>query len=411
MNPSNKPSTRNVKKQVLLISEVHLPADGRAIRIASTFKEAGYHVIGAGFEAGARTPPTAKHSFDQLITIASPLDNIFRRYAVRTSFVLGTILRPLAKYSFWLIPHQWPFLRAIEKEIKASEGTPDIIIAKYWTATPLGLLLAKKYGAKFIYDANELSFSERAQSWKWRTFIRPVVEMIEREMFVTADLSTTIGAAVSQAFAQKYNLVNPPLPIRNIPVDQAIAPNKPNKVLEFIYVGHSDPSRHLDKLVRSTRSWKNDRKLVLQLTGRSDHIETLKKLAIEYGVNDRIEFKPAVPQEELIKSISASDLGLCLFPLHSPQYDLAEPNKIHQYLKAGLPIAASQMSALSELMTHYICGITGETDTDLHVAELINSVDRKQIRLMQKGVAHAQRELSWDNEKEKLMKAVADMMN
>ncbi len=394
------------KKRVLLICEGHLPSDGRAIRFASAFKQAGYHVIGAGFELGARSPPVSKHQFDQLISVANPLDNMFTRYAVRTSFVLGTMLRPLARYSWWLIPHQWPFLKSIEREIEISGGPPDIIVAKYWTATPAALYLARKYNAKLVYDANEVGFAERLQNWKWRKFIKPVIEKIEREMFATADLSTTIGEAVSKAYAEYYRLNTPPLPIRNIPDTDSVPPTNPEEELQLLYVGHADPARKLDIVVRSVKYWKPGRRLVLQLTGRKDHVEALKTLSRELGLDDRLEFRQAVPQQELISSMAASDIGLCLLPVYSLQTDLAEPNKIYQYFCAGLAVLASEMTTVSGILEHYNCGISGPIADEERIAELVNSIGHEQVLAMHEGVRRAQSELSWEKESEMLIGAI-----
>ncbi len=394
------------KKRVLLICEGHLPSDGRAIRFASAFKQAGYHVIGAGFEPGARSPPVSEHAFDQLISIANPLDTMLTRYAVRSSFVLGTMLRPLARYSWWLIPHQWPFLRAIEREVKLSGGVPNIIVAKYWTATPVALYLAKKYNAKIIYDANEVGFAERLQNWKWRKFVKPVIEMIEREMLATADLTTTIGKAVSKAYAEYYNLNTLPLPIRNIPDNDPVPPTNPGEELQLLYVGHADPARKLDIVVGSVKYWKPDRHLVLQLTGRKDHIEALKTLSRELSLDDRVEFRRAVPQQELISSMAASDVGLCLLPIYSLQTDLAEPNKIYQYFCAGLAVLASEMTTVSGILEHYDCGISGSIADEEKIAGLVNSIGHEQVLAMHEGVRRAQSELSWEKEGEKLVEAV-----
>ena len=323
-------------RTVLLVAENHLPADGRAVRLANAMSEAGYRVIGAGYERGLRSPPATSHSFDRLITVASPLDSTLHRYMVRGAFTIGTFLRPLARYSYWLMPQQWPFLRAIENGLAEEGVKPDIVIAKYWTAVPVAQALAKKYGARFVYDANELSFAEREQSLRWRLMIRPVTRRIEQDAFRNADLSMTIGESLASAFVEEYGLSRRPLAIRNIPDGPAFPPRAPSAHLRFLYSGHSDPSRNLHLLIDSVQHWRADRSLVMQLTGRADHIDALHAQVRDRGLGERVVFRPAVAQDDLVASMASDDVGLCFLSLKTRQAKLAEPNKLYQYLRAGV---------------------------------------------------------------------------
>ena len=396
-----------MSRTVLFVAENHLPSDGRAIRFAAAMSDAGYKVIGAGYERGLRSPPTTSNKFDKLITIPSPLDNTWHRYLVRGSFAIGTLLRPLAKYSYWLMPQQWPFLKAIEKGLGEENIKPDIIIAKYWTAAPVAQALAKKYGGKFIYDANELSYAEREHSLRWRWMIRPITRRIELEAFRAADFSTTIGQGLSNAFVKEYKLSKPPLVLRNIPDSAPIKPSAPSKRLSFLYSGHSDPSRNLHLLIESVALWKGDRSLAMQLTGRADHIEALHQIAKEKGLSDRVEFRPATSQKELVKSMQNDDVGLCILPLHTRQAILAEPNKLYQYLCAGLPIVTSPGTVFAQIFDKYKCGICRPGATAEQIADTINSLSHEKILAMHPGVIRTQQEFSWHKEKQVLIEALA----
>ena len=395
-----------MSKVILLVAENHLSSDGRAIRFAGALSEAGYKVVGAGFERGSRSPPTSIHQFCNLITVANPLDSIWRRYLARGGLSVGALFWPFVHHSDWMMPQQWAFQKAIVHGLEEAGQKPDIVIAKYWTAIPVAVSIARKYNAKLVYDACELSFAEREQSRRWRWMVRPTTRRIEIQGFRMASLSTTIGKALADAFVEEYSLENAPVVLRNIPDCEAIQPTKRVGNLKLIYSGNSDPSRELHRLIESVELWRGGRQLTLQLTGRRDHIDALRSLVGALGLQNKVKFIEAAAQSEIVSTISNYDIGLCFLPLFSRQMTLAEPNKLHQYLSAGLPVLTSRGEAFLELFEKYKCGECFSTETVSQIADAVNSIDETRLVSLRKGVENYQRQNSWDDEKAKLTKAI-----
>lgn len=81
----------------------------------------------------------------------------------------------------------------------------------------------------------------------------------------------------------------------------------------------------------------------------TDYGETIKSLANELGVLDRMIFKGRVEYSELYKYISAMDIGLN--PLkHVMKNEVAVGGKIFNYLACGVPVLSSRMKAVKNAL-------------------------------------------------------------
>jgi glycosyltransferase involved in cell wall biosynthesis len=81
----------------------------------------------------------------------------------------------------------------------------------------------------------------------------------------------------------------------------------------------------------------------------TDYGETIKSLASELGVLDRMIFKGRVEYSELYRYISAMDIGLN--PLkHVMKNEVAVGGKIFNYLACGVPVLSSRMRAVENVL-------------------------------------------------------------
>jgi glycosyltransferase involved in cell wall biosynthesis len=77
---------------------------------------------------------------------------------------------------------------------------------------------------------------------------------------------------------------------------------------------------------------------------------TLTALARELAIGDRVHVLPAVPVEALISWTSGADLGVSLLQDTCDNHRLALPNKVFEYLAAGIPVVTSDLPELRRLV-------------------------------------------------------------
>ena len=82
----------------------------------------------------------------------------------------------------------------------------------------------------------------------------------------------------------------------------------------------------------------------------------MQELAASLGVEDRLHVAPPVSQDRLVHYLSGADVAVHPMPGGSPNHDQALPNKLFEYLHAGLPLVVSDARLMAEFVTNHEAG-------------------------------------------------------
>ena len=122
---------------------------------------------------------------------------------------------------------------------------------------------------------------------------------------------------------------------------------------------------------------------------------------------ERIKIIPPVAYSELLEWTTSADVGLILYP---PNYSLnvkmCLPNKLFEYVMAGLPILATQLDAVSEILQQYRIGRVIPSLTPSTIATDINRLlaDTGALAVMRRSALEAaQGDLCWETEQRQLI--------
>ena len=168
----------------------------------------------------------------------------------------------------------------------------------------------------------------------------------------------------AQEFSKLYHL-SEVITIRNIPLYRAV--EKTNQLRQFLglspetrialYQGHIQRDRGLDRLVRAAPFLEPGIVIVMMGKGMGTTQSELEALIASEGVAERVKIIPSVPYEELLEWTASADIGLTIFPLdYSLSIRMTQPNKLFEYLMAGLPVLSSQLEAIVEIIRMYDVG-------------------------------------------------------
>jgi glycosyltransferase involved in cell wall biosynthesis len=99
---------------------------------------------------------------------------------------------------------------------------------------------------------------------------------------------------------------------------------------------------------------------------------------------DRIRHLPAVPPQDLADYTASSDFGLCLIEPRCLSYEYCMPNKLFEYLAAGLPVVVTDLTEIGPIVRGGAAGYVvpaypSRTDLHLAIRSLVKS-DRRQLR-------------------------------
>lgn len=219
---------------------------------------------------------------------------------------------------------------------------------------PVGLRLKKK-GKKVIYDVHE-DFSEDILNKEWipalvRKTIARVFNRIERYAVEKFDGVITATPKIKQKFISlNSNVVD----INNYPIINNMVAGSCKKTVNnnnVIYIGAIGSIRGIFEMVQALEY--TDATLVL--AGRFTNPKDYHLARFMKGW-ERVDYRGQVERSEIGKILSESVAGLVLFH-PGPNHDDSQPNKLFEYMEAGLPVIGSNFPLWREIIEKNKCGL------------------------------------------------------
>jgi glycosyltransferase involved in cell wall biosynthesis len=154
--------------------------------------------------------------------------------------------------------------------------------------------------------------------------------------------------------------------------------------------------------------------IVLMGLGPKKTLSQLEALIVSEGVADRVKILPSVPYEELLNWTASADIGLNILPPdYSASIRMCLPNKLFEYLMAGIPVLTSELGAVVEVIKTYDVGqiVSSLDPEDVGVAITTMLEDRVALaRMRQHALDAAQSEFCWEKEKQRLVRLYQDIL-
>lgn len=284
----------------------------------------------------------------------------------------------------------------------------DTLLACCWAAR-----LRRK---PLAFDAHEL-FPD-VPELVGKPAVRRVWRWVESWCLPYVTVAFTVSRPVAEAYDRRYGIVMKVL--RNVPVSSTPLPTtrRVGEKTMLLYQGAVNVGRGVRELIDVMNLLPDCR---LTVAGDGDLLDELKDYAEKKPWGGRIEFLGRVTPERLHAITGEADLGLCLLEELGLSYQCALPNRIGDFIHAGVPILATGFEAIREVLEHY--GVGTVTEACPHVKEgqayeayinrLADTIS-KTLTLWrempgeekERRFAKARRELCWENEKKILLEAV-----
>lgn len=287
----------------------------------------------------------------------------------------------------------------------ARHESVDMWLANDWTSLPIANRLAREQRVPFAYDTHELAVYEYAQRWSWRLTQRPVIAAIEGGNIKSASFVSCVSAGIGEHLSRFYRLPQSPLVIRNISRYEPIEFRPTGDSISVLYHGVVTFGRGLEACIESVRLWRPDFVFTIRGPGSSEYLDHLVRLAAASDVSDRVKFDPAVPMIELVRAATDHDIGLFALPSHSLQNVYVLPNKLFEYIMAGLALCVSDLPEMARIMREWRVGELIPALSADAIAASINRLDRSTIDMYKRNSLAAARQLNWENEGLQLLHA------
>jgi glycosyltransferase involved in cell wall biosynthesis len=281
----------------------------------------------------------------------------------------------------------------------------DVWLANDWSAIPVARKIASEQGAILLYDTHELASDEFPERWRWRLFHRPVIMAVEGACIRDAKLVSCVSDGIADRLQINYQLPVRPMVVRNMPRYESFAFRPTGKVIEVLYHGLVSPGRGLEACIRSVAKWRPEFKLTIRGPATPEYQASLANLVEEFGLLDRVNLAPPVAMIDLVREAARFDVGLFALPGHSRHNQFALPNKLFEYVMAGLAVCVSDLPEMTRVVRDFDLGALIADVEPGAIAAAINGLDRAQIDRHKKRALEAARELNWEAEGAQLVAA------
>lgn len=275
----------------------------------------------------------------------------------------------------------------------ALRTSPDLVHANDYDTMWIGVAAKMLRGSRLVYDAHELwPDQDGAPGW------RPWLIACEWLFVHLADARVTVSPGCAEAIARRYRVASPVV-VRNVP-DRVLERAEPHLDEALaVYVGVLAPSRGLEQAVRALPAAPG---LRLRLIGPDDEgfSAQITREAEQAGVADRVEIRPPVPPAEVIDAIAGARLGLVLIQPTSLSHRLSLPNKLFEYVAAGIPVLASDLPVIAPLVRHEGLGeVVAPDDVDAISAAMRRLADAGASEGFRPGLREFAKRSAWAHEK------------
>ena len=375
--------SKKLEKKKIIVSVINdLVTDQRVARTCSILFELNYKVLLVGREQKS-SRPMEKRDYDckrmKLFFEQGPLFYLF--FNLRLFFVLL-------------------FNKA------------DALFANDLDTLLPNFLVSKIKGIPLIYDSHEI-FCEVPELQNNPSKKR-IWSNLESWIVPKLKYCITVNQSIADYFTNKYNV--PFIFVRNIPdyskketLKSRSDLNLPiGKKIVILQGAGINVQRGAEELVEAFQYL--DEIYFLLIIGSGDVIQQLKENVVKLSLQNKVKFIDKIPVIELRHYTSNSNLGVTIDKDSNMNYHFSLPNKVFDYMHAGIPILASNLPEIAKIVNDYHIGTFIENHEPQHIAHQIKSFLNSDDYLKYKGnTVIASIENNWQTEKQKLIKLINEI--
>ncbi len=290
----------------------------------------------------------------------------------------------------------------------------DVFLANDLDTLLAVYLAAKIKGVKIAYDNHEY-FTGVPELIK-RPFVRGIWKGIEKWIFPKLKYIYTDNDSKKKLFEDEYK--RPVKVVKNVPVYDPVIKkidvdiNIPSNKKVLIYQGSGiNVDRGAEELTEAMRYL--DDSYLLLFVGSGDVIEILKEKVEKYKLESKVIFTGKVPFEVLQEYTRRAHLGFTLDKPISENYIFSLPNKLFDYVHAGIPVVASRLVEIERMINKYKIGTFIDSHDPQHIADKIVLIFSNPDLMSEwkKNLPLASKEVNWQNEEKTLLSIYREIEN
>lgn len=384
-----------MKKRVCMLVFNEVTSDPRVTKEAETLSDK-YEVTVIGTRFSPSTASTEQVNGYSVHRV----DNILKRKVNTEKLSILTLLRVGASKMVGLLKIGWVALKM----------KSDVYHAHDFEVLPFAYLASKIHGAYCVYDSHELWVEQRADFPGW---FKKIIKGMESFFIRRVDQVITVNQSIARELMERYSLRTIPCVVHNFTkkignsIDMREASNISDTVkkkIVVLYHGGYLKDRGLEETIESVKYFPPH--VILRFRGKGPLEEKLRSLAEPYIKSEQIEFCPPVPMKQLVKEASECEIGIMPYKPTCLNNYYSLPNKLSEYMMAGLAVVASDLPEIDRLNKKIGFGELFNPSKPTSIAEAIKNliVDKEYLkRCKNRAKEWALNEGNWEHESRKIV--------
>ncbi len=303
-----------------------LSFDQRVDKVCSTLHSMGFDVTLIG----------------RLLPNSKDLERNYKTKRIKLLFTKGALF-----YAFFNI--RLFFVLLFSKVDVYHANDLDTLLANY--------LASKIRRKKLVYDSHEYFLGVPEIQGR---FAKKVWTKIEHFIFPKLNYVFTVNQSIADLYKEDYG--KELSIIRNLPLKKFITKSKTreelniplDKTIVILQGAGINVDRGAEELLEAIAL---SDQFVLYIVGNGDVLSQLKERANQKDLKNKVVFVGRLPYKEMMQYTLNADVGVTLDKDTNINYRFSLPNKIFDYMKAGIPVLASNLVEVANIVNHYKVGV------------------------------------------------------
>ena len=284
---------------------------------------------------------------------------------------------------------------------------PAVFVSNDLDTLPANYLASRIRRKPLVYDSHEY-FTE-VPELIGRPVVRAIWTAIEKLLVPKVDAAYTVCDSIAEVYHDLYGVDFKV--VRNLPVCSATekithpmtsSHRMSNSSKIILYQGALNLGRGIEAAIRAMQFLEGAE---LWLAGDGDITNQLKQMVAELKLDEKVKFLGRLPLQQLREVTRKADLGISLEEDLGLNYRFALPNKLFDYIQAGVPVLVSNLPEMRRIVEHHQIGVVAGTHQRKELAETMKNAlfDQDKIAGWKQNLSVAVQELCWENQEETLL--------
>ena len=297
------------------------------------------------------------------------------------------------------IHYPLPFDNAFRAAAKLYAG--ELVVAHDLPALGAARSVAAEWGAALVYDSHELYSDQAAFS---------------REYAPQCDLVLTVSDSLADRIAAKNRIARPSV-ILNVTRARDAAERRqrlfhnelglPEDAVVMLFQGGMLRNRNIETLVRGFIKAADGALHLVFLGPREAVMEERVRRIAGKQLGERVHFVNEVGQDVLLDYTASADFGVIPYVPCDLNTRFCMPNKMFEYIQAGLPILANNLVEIKRALSRIGGGgLVADLSTPRSVARAVKAMLTRDLERDRAALAAVRHIYCWENQREHYLSLV-----